>query len=1396
MDRHRERLAWRMAVVACGLAVVGLAVCCVPAFALSQRGHEFKPSISFGSSGEGALSKPGAVAVSDVGSSRGDVYVLDRGHDRIVQYGARGEFISAWGWGVKDGEAKYETCTAGCRSRGIGGRGEDQFNERVMGIAVDNCTATKADGEPELETGGEPKPCPGDPSVGDVYVLMEYANEREEKKLKKEEEEAEPREQIVSEYASIDKLSGSGTPIETVAKQIPYEGGETSSKGKPVASAEELTPEIAHGVAVGLDGIVWVYDEEELYPLSDATLSEPAATHKPHEPGEWEKPLPLELAGEPASGLAAGPQGDFYVGQVIESATLISKQQIVYNEAGEREESAVEAVVGLDAEDSSAVAANQLDVPSNAVDERDDAYVTNVAGVAGEHTSSLAELAGGGTFVQRLTAPGLREGAGVAVEADSGTVYVSDAASNDVNVFVLEEPGPPRIDSASAQDVGSASAQVNGQIDPAGAATTYAFRYAAGSVPGAGQPCTAPCEETPDPRGSLGAAFGDRTVTAHLALAPDTTYHYRLVAFNEHGGATGPEGTFTTRPVTSAAGEADGRMWEMVSPPDEQGGVELGSTFATLPGGRVAEAAEDGQAVTYANDGPVGAEEGSRSFEPTQLLSMRGPTGWAETEDIVTPSQHAEGIRFGYGSEYHVFSSDLALALVQPFNEASRTRLAEPPLSPPTSEAERGGQEKTLYIRADRPVEPQRELQSELYAEAAANGAKMSNPGYVALVTEADADRPFGSDEPGSKPPLEFVGATPDLGHVVIESHVAGEKGCQPDRLGCTTGLYEWGTAGLNLISVLPDGDAAQGEPKLGTYKDGGEIVRHAIADDGSRVFWSANNHLYLTDTVGEQEHTIQLDQEQPGAPGEGEVGSVFQTASTDGSLSFFTDEQSLTEGAGAISQSPDLYAYDADSDTLTDLSPCRTEEDTETHKRRCVERADVQGLVLGASESGCDAGQAGCYVYFSANGVLSDAPNAQGEKAEPGACGPALFAGAACNLYVEQYEGGEWKPPTFIARLSDEDQPDWQSKFGGGGGQTTVITSARVSPNGRYLAFMSDQPLTGYDNHDAVTGEADEEVFLYEVGAKGGSPGRLVCASCKPNGARPTGVLDLPLQPSEAGAGLLVDRNGVWAEHRLAASLPDWTLDTEHRSDYQPRYLSNRGRLYFNSPSDLVPQATNGEMDVYEYEPVGVPQGAHQCTSVSATYSQGSEGCLGLVSAGTATGEATFLDASESGGEGPGGEELAEGGGDVFFVTAAQLVPQDTDEALNVYDAHECTAAEPCVAPEQVKPATVCEGEQCRSPASSPPALRTVASGSPSGQGNVPANQGVSSSKTVKPKPPTRAQELAKALAACRSKHRHSRKRRTACEHSAKKRYGPVKKKAKKGDKKASHGRERGGAR
>lgn len=212
----------------------------------------------------------------------------------------------------------------------------------------------------------------------------------------------------------------------------------------------------------------------------------------------------------------------------------------------------------------------------------------------------------------------------------------------------------------------------------------------------------------------------------------------------------------------------------------------------------------------------------------------------------------------------------------------------------------------------------------------------------------------------------------------------------------------------------------------------------------------------------------------------------------------------------------------------------------------------------------------------------------------------------------------------------------------------------------------------------------------------------------------------------------------------------PGWTT-----SLYQSRYLSNGGRLFFDSSDALVSQDTNHTEDVYEYEPPKSEEtpASDTCTTESATYSPGSGGCLGLISSGTSPEESAFLDASEN-------------GDDVFFLTAAKLSPQDLDTALDIYDAHACSASALCFPPREPPP-PACEGDACQSPGEAP---NDPTPGSLTFQG--PGNL-APPAPAVKPKTTAqiKAEKLAKALKSCK-KHR-SKKKRATCEKQARKKYG-----------------------
>jgi DNA-binding beta-propeller fold protein YncE len=1146
-----------------------------------------------------------------------------------------------------------------------------------------------------------------DPSRGDVYVLADTA----------------------AQNNRIEKFSAAGAPL-----------------GK-LHFANEATGALG-GVAVDSGGSVWV---------SDLGISEIASFSNDELNEALPAPVPLELDCAETRGLAVDAEAE---------ALYVSHQLADVNEeCPEKAPSAKEPALiaklsaggevlseALGAQNTSGVAVDQASSEATPLGQpaKGDVYVDN--------QTSVATYGADGEFIQRFGSGEQLTGAsGVAIDSNTGEVYVADAKASRVAVFSPEAAGAPRIDGVSFENLSPSSTRLQARVDPHGLDTHYYFQFGTADC----RATPASCTDVPAPPGQdAGSGFGAQPASALASgLEPGTAYFYRVIATNSEGEAEASQAlhTFTTLPSSSEV-LADGRSWELVSPPEKKGALIYpigGTTENSGPLSGVIETSQDGGAITYAANAPFGeGVSGNRALEAAQLLSTRGSEAWS-TQDIVTPTEAAEGLHPGASPEYRWFSADLKLGLVEPFGPfaLTGTHLQQPPLVPGLSQEERG-----LYIRHDDTC-----------------GA---SPGtcYEPLVTPA-ADQTgaqFGGE-------LEVAGATADLRHAVFASNVALST-----TAPSAPGLYEWdaqkpAAQALQLISVLPGNKKAVEEPapQLGDFVPGVSIVRNAISEDGSRVFWSAVvetgsasiTRLFMRDTANET--TIQINAAQGVKAPHGEEAEKeevhFRTASADGSKVFFTDNFPLTtqsrlqprEGSPA-----DLYVCEVsvgaegDACNLTDL--------TVNTRPESGEGADVLGTVLGASNDGS-------YVYFVANGVLSEEAEAQGahagDCARPSAKVKAQ-ADAKCNLYLAHYDAAsaEWQAPRFIATLSQEDQPDW----GLSGSLALSALTSRVSPSGRFLAFMSKESLTGYDNRDAsaqAAGARDEEVFLYDAATQ-----ELLCTSCAPSGARPRGVFDHA--STGEGKGLLVDRVGVWQEleaeeqggprrvvdHWLAASIPGWTPTEEGTALYQSRYLSDDGRLFFNSPDSLVPHDSNGKEDVYQYE----PQGIGSCT--------GSPGCVALISSGESDRESAFLDASVS----------AE---DVFFLTNRQLVAADRDTSFDVYDAHVCSSASPCL-PQPGSSVEPCESLSTCRPAYTPQQVISGPSGSATGSssGNVSAGQnppgtGVKGTTTLGAL--TRAERLAKALKACRKKHKGKGKR-VACERQARKKYS-VHKRRKRA--KAAHG-------
>jgi len=712
------------------------------------------------------------------------------------------------------------------------------------------------------------------------------------------------------------------------------------------------------------------------------------------------------------------------------------------------------------------------------------------------------------------------------------------------------------------------------------------------------------------PGTAIGSGEGEVNVAPQRlqGLRASTVYHYRVVAVSEL--APHDHEAFYAPDRTFTTQRASGGPVLA-----DARAWEMVSPPSIEVAGRsgLAQASAHGSAITYLADAPIEAKP-QASASLVQVLSGRGPGGWRSRD--ITVAGNATAGQIQEASEYRFFSQDLSLGVVQPFG--SFISKASPQALAPREASEQTAFLRTAFRHGD-------------------VGDRCTAACYRPLVTGAPghANVPPGTafGEAGACPPAaicgpRFLAATPNLNHIVLASDVALTS--KPAGKGS---LYEWTGGKLTLVSVLPGGASAS-NPALEESED---TSRHAISDDGSRVVWSnAGQHLYLRDSA--RRETIQLDAVQ-GGTGSGVAAPRLQIASSDASKVFFLDPRRLVKNSGGSEFIGGGDLYECEMIEVAGRLRCRLSDLTPLNDG---EHAGVEG-VLGASNDGS-------WVYFVANNVL--APGAvrgtcQGHFAPPE---------AICNLYA-RHDG----TTRLVAVLLHADSPDW------GAAGLSALT-ARVSPDGRWLAFMSQRELTGNDTLDAVSGKPDEEVYLYDA-----SSGRLVCASCNPAGARPVGVEYKHL------AGGLVAGGALMESQWLAANIPGWSAYTQGHALYQSRYLSDSGRLFFNSSDALVPWDVNGTWDVYEYEPAGVGD----CTSSSVTFSERSGGCVGLISSGRSSAESAFLDASEN-------------GGDVFFLTAARLVPKDVVDGLDVYDAHECAGAPSCPSVPIVQPPPCGKGGLC----------------------------------------------------------------------------------------------------
>ncbi len=1195
----------------------------------------------FGSygTGPGQFKAAGRIAVDQ---ASGDVYVADPGQSRIDKFDGSGNFLMAWGWGVLNGAEEPQTCTTSCQA-GHEGHGAGEFGaDSPRGVAVDNDPLSS--------------------SYGDVYVTD-------------------------PDRHSVEKFNASGEFL--------------LAFGESGAGNGQFTWTGAEGnvIAVGPTGSVYVGD------LARVEVFEPS--------GAWRENVSLAglSSSEYVTSLAVDDSGDIFVrdGGFLGIGGVAGVHEFAPG--------GTEKATQFDA--------GSTTISALAVDGSGDVFVGDVSGGFHvlEYSSTGEKLASFGA------SPAMYTGAMALAPTPGAPLYVThyneepqEPREAYVSVLAVPKPGAPIVEpgSISAVPGRGGRASVKATIDAEGVATTYRVEYIgdsdfqAGGFTGASN----------SPEVSVGSKFEEVQVSVALSeLLPGGTYHYRVVATNADGTMTSADQTFTTIPpalitgpwvaeVTGTSATFAAQINPLGSSTDYRLEYGTSTAYGQSLAGNVGEGEGDVLVIYHRQDllpgttyhyrvvvhNEVGVfESGDHTFTTQaaggQELSLPDGRAW----ELVSPpdkagallglipggagefgsmqaSSDGSGITYrasepvGEGAVGHIFGAQVLS--MRDASGWSTQNISQREALPPEGESANslfGAGEHWSVFSADlslgllepsvnAPPQSPDATERTLYLRNSADGI------YQPLESRSNvlAGVKFGD------PTLEFDAGTPDLGHVIFGTSMALTPDATPGK-ECSSepcsNLYEWSAGRLQLVNVMPDGKTEPGA-SLGSQESRGAMIARAISSDGRWVVWqygtlagsNPSTRIYVRDMV--EKRTFRV----------GGNLARFESMSGDGSRVFFLETRG---NAGSQPLSGDLYMFDTGSDTQVDLTASHLAGEAS---------AGVQSNLMGVSDGGS-------YVYFVATGVL----------ASGGVSG-------ANNLYFLRESGGVWIT-RFIAALSSEDMNSWRggpSEFGEG--RALYRQSSRVSPSGRFVAFMSDRSLTGYDNLDALSGRPDEEVYLFDA-----VNSSLVCASCNPTGARPVGVFD----NRKRGEPLLADIETIWSsnggvgaglgtDHWLGGSIPGWD-NVGLRSSYQPRYLSDSGRLFFDSPDVLVAQDTNGLEDVYEYEPPGVGD----CNSASPTFGERSRGCVSLISSGLSGSESAFMDASEN-------------GDDVFFATGSRLTPEDYDTSYDVYDAHVCSTTVPCRAVHVVPPACS-SGDSCKAaPSPQPEIFGPAPSATFSGTGNV----------------------------------------------------------------------------
>ena len=334
-----------------------------------------------------------------------------------------------------------------------------------------------------------------------------------------------------------------------------------------------------------------------------------------------------------------------------------------------------------------------------------------------------------------------------------------------------------------------------------------------------------------------------------------------------------------------------------------------------------------------------------------------------------------------------------------------------------------------------------------------------------------------------------------------------------------------------------------------------------------------------------------------------------------------------------------------------------------------------------GQSNTYLRSGDDGSHVYFNSTAVLGEPY--QNENKEKAEAGKE-------NLYV--YDTLTEKA-AFITQAvpgrSKVGRDEREAQVNGCPSAELKETEEPGCEGGRYFVFATSAKITPDDSSPA------EQVFEYDARS-----GRLARVSIGEDGYGENG--------NEGAAGATI---------AAPAYVANGSFMSLELAEGETRAVSDDGStVVFSTAQALSPRAVNDQQsgqspqDVYEYH----------------------EGRVGLISTGHSPSSDLW-------------PVIAPSGRDIFFMTREDVVPQDSDGLLSLYDAR----IDGGFPPPAVKEGG-CTGDSCQGPPSVPNLLGAPASATFSGLGNpVPATP----TPTVKPKPKAKPKACKKGYVKKRGK-------------------------------------------